>query len=53
MIAAEYGSLFGTDEQFVKTYKKFIQKDPYTFLYLKMDTGECFKNFTTLSLIHI
>ena len=45
-IAAEYGSLLGTDENFLSTYKRMVQKDPYTFLYLNMDNGEVHKNFT-------
>ena len=44
-IAEEYGSLVGTDKAFVDLYKSQIQKDPYTFLYLSMETGHVYKNF--------
>ena len=46
-IAEEYGSLVGTEKQFVQLYKKEIQKDPYTFLYLDFETGHVYKNFIT------
>ena len=45
-IAAEYGSLLGTDDDFTRTYRQRVQKDPYSFLYLNMDNGEVHKNFT-------
>ena len=44
-IAEEYGSLLGSDKAFIDTYKAEIQKDPYTFLYLSMETGHVYENF--------
>ena len=46
-IADEYGSLVGTEKQFIDLYKQQIQKDPYTFLYLDFETGHVYKNFIT------
>lgn len=44
-IADEYSSLVGTEKEFIRLYKKEIQKDPYTFLYLDFETGYVYKNF--------
>ena len=50
-IADEYGSLVGTEKQFIDLYKQQIQKDPYTFLYLDFETGHVYKNFITLCTV--
>ena len=44
-VAEEYGSLTNGDDKFMSIYKKNIQKDPYAFLSLNMESGQVLKNF--------
>ncbi len=46
-IAEEFGdSFFGDVDRMLNIYKKLVQKDPYTFLYIQTQTGRVYKTFT-------